>query len=298
MRITSDASSSALISQLQVLTAQQQKYQNRAATGQRITNPEDDPAAMGRVLNAQAEKSSVQQFNNNANRALDISQSSYSGFDGLKDISDRAGEIAAMVGGTTDPASMKAYSLEVNQLMEQALQTGNSQLDGSYLYGGTKTDAAPIAATRDASGQITGSTYQGAASGASIAVDAGTAISPYTSGADNQGISQFINTLATLRNALANGDANAVQATQTTLTTSENQIIGTIGNLGAVQTRLEAASAANTTRFSSLETQISADADADLPTTIIQLNKSQSAYQAALQTGAKIMGQSLLDYLK
>ncbi len=298
MRVTSNANSSLLINQLQVLTARQQKYQNQAATGQRITNPEDDPAAMGRVLKAQAEKSSVQQFNNNANRALDISQSTYSGLDGLKDISDRAGEIAAMVGGTTDPASMKAYSVEVNQLMEQALQTGNSQLDGSYLYGGTKTDTAPMAATRDASGQITGTTYQGAASGASIAVDAGTSISPYTSGTDNQGISQFINTLATLRNALANGDSSAVQATQPALTTSENQLLDTVGNIGAVQTRLQAASTANTARFSSLETQISADADADLPTTIIQLNKTQSAYQAALQTGAKIMGQSLLDYVK
>ena len=298
MRITSNANSSLLITQLQVLTAQQQKYQNQAATGQRITNPEDDPAAMGRVLDAQAQKSSVQQFNSNANRALDINQSSYSGFDGLKDISDRVGEIAAMVGGTTDPTSMKAYSVEVNQLMEQALQTGNSQLDGSYLYGGTKTSTAPIAATRDASGQITGATYQGAASGASMAVDAGASITPFTSGTDNQGISQFINTMATLRDALANGDSSAVQATQPALNTSENQLLDTLGNLGAVQTRIQAASTANTTRFSNLETQISADADADLPTTIIQLNKTQSAYQAALQTGAKIMGQSLLDYVK
>ena len=298
MRVTSNASSGALINQLQVLTALQQKYQNQAATGQRITNPEDDPAAMGRVLSAQAEKSAVQQFNSNTNRALDINQSSYSGFSGLKDISDRMGEIAAMAGGTTDPASMQAYSVEVNQLMEQALQTGNSQLNGSYLYGGTKTDTAPIAATRDASGQITGTTYQGAASGASMAIDAGTTISPFTSGTDNQGISQFINTMAKVRDALASGNASAVQAAQPALTTSGNQLVDTIGNLGAVQTRIQAASTADTSRFSSLETQISADADADLPTTIIQLNKTQSAYQAALQTGAKIMGQSLLDYLK
>ena len=298
MRITDSASSSTLINQLQVINARQQMYQNRAATGQRITNPEDDPAAMGQVLNAQAEKSSVQQYNTNATRALDVNESSYSGFDALKDLSDRAGEIATLAGGTSDPTSMKAYAVEVNQLMEQALQTGNSKLNGSYLYGGTKTDAAPIAATRDASGQITATTYQGAASGAAVQVDAGTQISPYTSGTDNQGISQFVNTLATLRDALNSGDTSAVQGTQTALTSASNQIIDTIGNLGAVQTRLQAASTANTARFSTLENAISADADADLPSTIIQLNKTQSAYQAALQTGAKIMGQSLLDYVK
>ncbi len=298
MRITSNASSSNLISQLQVLTARQQLYQNRAATGQKITNAEDDPAAMGRVLIAQTEKSNVQQFNVNTTRALDISESSYAGFDALKDLSDRAGEIATLAGGTSDPASMKAYAVEVNQLMEQALQTGNNKLNGSYLYGGTKTDAPPLAATRDAMGQITASTYQGAVSGASIQVDAGTQISPFTNGTDNQGISQFINALATLRNALNSGNTSAVQSTQSSLATSGNQLIDTIGNLGAVQTRLQAASAANSSRFSNLENLISADADADLPQTIIQLNKTQSAYQAALQTGAKIMGQSLLDYVK
>ena len=29
-----------------------------------------------------------------------------------------------------------------------------------------------------------------------------------------------------------------------------------------------------------------------------EVNKAQTAYQTALQTGAKIMGQSLLDYVK
>ena len=298
MRVTSNTNSTALISQLQLLTSRQTQLQNQAATGQRITNPEDDPAAMGRVLNAENEKSSVQQYNNNATQALNISQASYSGLDSLKDLSDRAGEIAAMTGGTTDAASMKAYSVEVNQLMEQAVSESNSQLNGSYLFSGTKTDTAPLAVTRDATGQITGTTYQGAASGASVSVDSGTKISPYTSGADNQGISTFINTLATLRDALASGNATSVQATTTALTSSSNQLVDTIGSIGAVQTRLEAAGTANTTRFTSLQSQISADTSADLPTTIIQLNRAQSAYQAALQTGAKIMGQSLLDYLK
>ena len=298
MRVTYNSNSTLLISQLQVITARQQQLQNQSATGQRITNPEDDPAAMGRVLNAESEKASVQQYNSNANAALSVSQASYSGLDGLKDLSDRAGEIATLADGTMDAASMKSYSIEVNQLMEQALAAGNTQSDGSYLFSGTKTDTAPFAATRDASGQITGTTYQGAASGAAVSVDAGTQISPYTSGTDNQGISSFINNLATLRDALANGDATAVQNTRTALTASDNQIIDTIGNVGAVQTRLEAASSANSTRFTSLETQISTDTSADLPTTIIQLNKAQSAYQAALETGAKIMGQSLLDYVK
>ena len=298
MRVTTAASYNALINQAQTLNAQQILYQSQASTGQRITNPEDDPAAMGRVLDAEAQESTVQQYSSNASRALEISQASYSGFDSLQTISERAGEIAATVGGTTAPASMQAYATQVNQLMEQALQDGNSQLGNNYLFGGTKTNVAPFTATRDAAGQITAVTYQGAASGAAMSVDAGTTISPSTSGADNQGIAAFINTLATLRDALASGNANAAQATQTTLASAGDGLVNTIGNLGAMQTRIQAATTADGARFTSLANAISTDASADLPQTVIQLSRAQNAYQAALQTGAKIMGVSLLNYLQ
>ena len=181
--------------------------------------------------------------------------------------------------------------------MEQALQGANGKLDDSYLFGGTKSDRAPFGAARDAAGQITTVAYQGAASGASVAVDGGMQISPYTSGSDNGKFATFINTLGKLRDALKAGDANAVQAVRADLNNSETDLVNTVGNLGAVNTRLTAASSASETRFMNLQGQISTDADTDLPSTIIKLNQAQTAYQASLQTGAKILSHSLLDYI-
>jgi flagellar hook-associated protein 3 FlgL len=43
---------------------------------------------------------------------------------------------------------------------------------------------------------------------------------------------------------------------------------------------------------------ISSETSADLPETIVRLNQSQTAYQAALQSAANIMQISLLDYIK
>ena len=297
MRVTSSAYSASLNSQIQTLVSRQVKLQGEAASGQRITNAEDDPAAMGRVLNAQSDQGRVQQFYRNSQQALNVNQASFAGVSSLKDLSDRAGEIAALTGGTSDAASMKAYATEVNQMMEQAVQSANGKLDTSYLFGGTKSDTPPFTATRDASGQITNVSYQGAASGAQIAVDGGTTISPYTSGSDNSNIASFINSLGKLRDALNSGDANAVQSMRTELSGGEDHLLNTLGTLGAVQTRLEAASTAASTRFNNLETQISADADVDLPTTIIKLTQAQTAYQTSLQTGAKILNQSLLSYI-
>ena len=47
-----------------------------------------------------------------------------------------------------------------------------------------------------------------------------------------------------------------------------------------------------------LESLVSRETDADLPTTVVRLNQAQTAYQAALQSAANIMQVSLLDYLK
>ncbi len=297
MRVTSSAYYDNLTSQLQAQLGRQTHLQGQVSSGQRITNPEDDPAAMGRVLNAQADQGLVQQYYRNAQRALSINEASSAGVSALKDLSDRAGEIGAMTSGTTGKDAMQAYAKEVNQLMEQALQGANGKLDDSYLFGGTKSDSAPFAATREAAGQITTVAYQGAAGGASIAVDGGTEISPYTSGSDNGNFATFINNLGKLRDALNSGDASAVQAARGDLNTSETDLVNTVGDLGAVNTRLTAASSASAARFTNLQGQISTDADADLPSTIIKLNQAQTAYQASLQTGAKILSHSLLDYI-
>ncbi len=297
MRVTSSAYSATLNTQIQTLLTRQVRLQGQASSGQRITSPSDDPAAMGRVLNLQAEQGRVQQYYRNAQQATNISDASVAGVTALKTLSDRAGEIGALTGGTTSKDAMQAYAVEVNQLMEQALQSANGKLDGSYLFGGTKSDAAPFTATRDGSGQITTAAYGGAATGAAIAVDNGTEISPYTTGADNANFSKFINTLGKLRDALSSGDANAVAAMRGDLAKSETDLVNTVGGLGATQTRLDTAAASNSTQFNRLENAISADADADLPSTIIKLTQAQTAYQTSLQTGAKILGHSLLDYI-
>lgn len=50
MRVTFNTFPNGLIDQLTQLTTRQSSYQLQAATGQRIVNAEDDPAAVRRVL--------------------------------------------------------------------------------------------------------------------------------------------------------------------------------------------------------------------------------------------------------
>jgi flagellar hook-associated protein 3 FlgL len=298
MRIPNSSQADSLITQLQKLLSKQTALQSQVSTGQRITKASDDPEAMARVLKVQADQQQVRQWSRNGDRALAVSQASYSAVKSLKSASDRAGEIAVLGTGINTPDSYNAYASETDGLIEQAVQTANSQQTGDHLFGGTKTDAPPFTVTRDASGKVTGVTYAGAATAAQIRVSDSATITAQTDGAANQKIGTFINTLVALRNALTAQDGTAVQAAQPGLHTSENDLIGTMSDLGATQARLESVQQDNGSRFAELESLTSADTDADIAQTMVKLTQTQATYQAALQSGAQLLQHSLLDYLR
>ncbi|HEY4246605.1 MAG TPA: flagellin [Lacunisphaera sp.] len=298
MRVATSTVSDTIIRQIQLLSSQQSKLQNQVATGQRISQPEDDPAAVGRVLNLETEQRNITQYGTNTAKALEIAQASFSGLQSIKTISDRAGELGTLGAGVLGSDAMAAYATETDQLIEQAVQSANTRFNGNYIYAGTAVDSPAITVTRDSSGQITAATYAGNTAQASIPLSEAASVTPSTNGTTNAGLATFINNLVALRNALNSGDTTAVTAAQGGLTSSEDLLVGALADNGGVQTRIEASQAQQADRSTSVDQLISSETSADLPATIVQLNQTQTAYQAALQSAANIMHLSLLDYIK
>jgi flagellar hook-associated protein 3 FlgL len=298
MRIASNTVNDAMVRQIQQLMSDQAKLQLQVSSGRRITQPEDDPAAVGRVLNLQTEQRQLEQYADNSSRALTLSQTSFSGLQGLKKVSDRAGELATLGTGALSSDSMRTYGNEVDQLLEQALQLANSRSGGDYIYGGTAVDAPPFVATRDAGGKITSIVFNGNTAQSSIPLSEATSVSPSTDGATNLGIGAYLTDLISLRDALISTDIDAVRAMQPDMLVGENVIVAAMADSGGIQTRIEAAQSQQKDRVMGLESLVSNESSVDLPTTIVKLNQTQTAYQAALSSAAKVMNLSLLDYLK
>jgi flagellar hook-associated protein 3 FlgL len=287
-----------MIQQIQTLSAQQAQYQQQLSSGDRITNPSDDPSAMNQVLNMQSQMQSLQQISSNNSTATAITQQSYSALNNLQSISTSAGELVTEgASGTTSPADYAAYSQQLTQLIKQALDTANTQYNGNYIFGGTQTTTPPFTATYDASGNVTGVTYTGTASGISMETGQGNTVSPYTDGATNQQMADFINNLVTLQSAMNSASPTAVQATQSSLQTSEDNVITAVSGIGAVQSGLQADQALNQSAFTSLQGLVSTDTSTDVATTTVQFSQAQAAYQAALEAGAKIMADPLINLL-
>ena len=111
MRIAFNTFPDSVKSQLATLSAQQNHLQNQVATGKRISQLDDDPAAMRRVLDWQTQGSQVSQYRKNIASLQTEATSSYSAMSGLQTISARAGEIATLADGTRSAQELNTLSL-------------------------------------------------------------------------------------------------------------------------------------------------------------------------------------------
>src|SRR5690606_36734934 len=112
----------------------------QAATGQKITNPEDDPAAMRRVLDMQGESKVQEQYLRNISRHQEVADASFDAMKQAKKLLDRAGEIATLADGTKSREELSTLAIEIDALLAQAVQLGNVQNRGDYIFGGTIPD--------------------------------------------------------------------------------------------------------------------------------------------------------------
>jgi flagellar hook-associated protein 3 FlgL len=297
MRVASLSTTDAIIRQIDSLSSQQANLQTEVSTGQKITNPEDDPSGFNTALTLEDDLSTVQQYGDNATQALTVAQASSSSLTSLQTVSNRAGELATLGTGTLGASAMQSYGTETNSLIQEAVQAANSSFNGAYLYGGTADGSPPFTVTEDSSGNITGVTYAGNSTQAEVPLSGSTSVAPNTDGTTNAGIATFINNLISLRDALNSGDTTAVSNTQQGLTDGENVIVSAIATNGAVQGQIQAAQTQQATDTTNLQSDLSSEVDADLPTTITQLDQAQTAYQAALQSAVSTMQLSILNYI-
>lgn len=297
MRIPTRSTSETVIAQLQKLGTQQAQLQKQVSTNQRIFLPSDDPAAMGRLLSIGEEQTQIGQFKKNIGVASNVAQASYAGLNGLNGLASRAGELATLGGGVLSDEAAQAYGSEVNQLLEQAVQLGNTRFGTDYLYAGNALGTEPYTVARDASGQITSAAYVGDAGQSSVRLSETASIAPRTDGATNLGIRDFINQLVSLRDALNANSGPAIATAAAGVESSTDPILGAISENGAIQLRIEVAQTQQTARGDSLEKLASSEADADLASTVVKLSQTTTSYEAAMASAAKIMNLSLLDYL-
>jgi flagellar hook-associated protein 3 FlgL len=313
MRVATNAYTNAMLDQFSTLTGRQNNLQNEVSTGLSVQAPSDDPAAMENTLNDLAASSAQQQYSANISTLQSRATSISSVLSSIQTITSSASEVATSAGsGTNSQSKLNDYADQINQLINQVVAAANTKdsATGNYLFAGTDSAAQPFAATTDASGNVTAVTYNGNSNvnqseiGANLKITVDVpGVNTGSSGArglitDSQSGADLINHLITLRDDLTAGDTASISGTDiANLQNDENNIAYQVANNGVRSQQLTTAATLATSNSTTLSSMISNASSADLATAMVQLTQSQTAYQAALESGSKIMNLSLLNYL-
>jgi flagellar hook-associated protein 3 FlgL len=311
MRVTFNSFPDTLLGRLQSLGSEQNKALTQLSTGQRIAAPSDDAPAMQRILNLRVEKKQNQQYHRNATDGLEVSKVTFSSLEQIKDLLVRASELSANISGATSEQEFKAKASEIDQLVQQGLNVANTKLRGSYLLAGEASGAsdAPFTVT-STGGKLAQIDYrysvadQGDDANPQMHIGEDTKISAFTTPRENREVADLLNKMISMRNAMTDTPigtatkASNVINLRDDLATKEDQILSALSRAGTTQYRLETAMKDLEIRYEGTEKLISTDADIDFAEATVRLNRAQMAYQAAIQSGARIQSNSLLDYLR
>jgi flagellar hook-associated protein 3 FlgL len=195
---------------------------------------------------------------------------------------------------TLTQADMAADADEVNQLVDQIKQDANTQYNGQYIFSGAAAGTQPYqSGSNDTYAGNTGQVTRTVGPGTSIAVNA---ILSGVLGTGGDG--KLLDTLRTIAGNMQSGNSGALSSTGLPqLDMNLNALSGVTASLGATTDRLPMAGS----RIQSLQaadTQVLSNTqDADMAQTEINFSTEQAALTAALQAGAHIVQQSLMDFL-
>ncbi len=302
-RITQQMTTQTLLSNINQSLNRLDTTQEELSTGKKINQPSDNPYGTSLTLQLNNQIANLTSYSNNV---TDGTGWATAGNAALTDITNSVQRIRELVvqasNGTQTKADMSADADEVNQLIDQIKQDANTQYNGQYIFSGAATGTAPYqSGSNDAYAGDSGQVTRTVGPNTSLAVNADLASvlgTGQTVSGQPAGDGKLLNTLRNIASDMQSGNSSSLSANDLSqLDSNLGSLNGLTANLGAATDRLQmAASRIQTLQTSDAQT-LSNTQDADMAQTEVDFSTQQAALTAALQAGAKVVQQSLMNFL-
>ena len=291
MRVTNRSIFESIKYNLGTISDELNKANEVASTGKRINKLSDDPVGLTQSLSIQSSLANITQMQRNIDYGQSWLNSSESALTSVSNIlSDTKALCVQMASGTVGADQRAAAAENVQNNLDEIVSLANTNVNGSYIFAGSKTDTVPF--DQDGTGNVT---YKGDNTAFSIKISNNASIEI---GSDGQAVfGTLFTTLSDLKTALQNNDVTGIQDAMGKLDDSMNDISAKISDIGSKTDRMDIKknifqdlNLTDTTRLSTIE-------DADMAQAIMDVSAAQLTYQAALASSSKVMSLSLVDYL-
>lgn len=297
MRITNKVLTKNFLSNLRVNLEEMQRYQDQLSSGHEVRKPSDDPFKVARTMELKASIAANERYHTNIQEGMDWLNT-------LDQALGQIGEALQTIREKTIQGGNGAYTKDerlaiakhISQLKEHIMQVGNTAYDGRYIFGGDKTTNPPF---KMEDGKII---YQGSDNGLNkemangVIIDISVKGSDFANNPSSKDEGGIFATLTKIIEKLENDQSPSDLLGE--LDEHFNNILRLRADAGARQKRLEDMLLKNETETFNMTELLSKTYDVDIAKKVMEYKVMESVYTASLQTGAKILQPSLLDFLR
>jgi flagellin-like hook-associated protein FlgL len=150
MRVTNKVTFDQMKTSLQAAISGINKIQGEISSGKKINLPSDDPVIYTRATLVDAQKSTNTQLNRNLSSIQTFGNMYESTFNNVNDLLTQAKQLALTYSDDTiSPADRQTGAQAVENIIEQLVTLGNTKLNNTYIFGGTKANKPPFGLNPD-----------------------------------------------------------------------------------------------------------------------------------------------------
>jgi flagellar hook-associated protein 3 FlgL len=271
--------------------------QQQLSTGKRINMPSDDPTGTAQTLSLRNHLDALDQSDKMLNQAKGFLDATDGALNGVTDILRQARTMAVQASSTSlTQEGHIALAGQVQSLIQSLGNIGNTTYGNRYLFAGQRDDTPPFLANGE------GFVYRGgtkAGQDSEIHLDVGKEQTLRINVTGEEAIAPILSVLEEFRDRVRAGQTSAISNDSLKkIDTTLQSAVRLLSELGSRTQQVTQALAQNTGAKVNFSRILSDIEDVDIPKAVVELQSAQTAYQAALQSTARIGQISLLDYLR
>ena len=299
MRISTNMVNADFLNNLATTTNKVQSTMNQLASLKEVNKASDNPLLVSKILDLNVSISQNSSYAMTISDAKDWTTTQDGALQLVEKSMNNIRNIIVSVNnsGSLTDSEYKAYKSELQQEIGTVVDAMNTNYDGRYIFGGSKTTESPFEVTKDANGEINGLKYNGDETELAREISNGVSINLLTNGNSIMNAQGAGKDLGTFFNEIVADLDKHDEASIADLSKKLGEVDVFKNNIVNYNTRIGAIENRNDSEKITLKNTLSTRQDVDIAQKYMEYQNQMLAYKSTLAMGTKIMQTTVLDYM-
>lgn len=290
MRISTNMLQQRILSNLQLNFSNFAAAQQQVSTGKRFERLSEDPLSGVQVMTTDRALRGIDQYRRNSTAARTRTDAEEATLSQVTDLLTRAKELTLQEGSASGTADTRAAAkAEVDRIIEQVVQLGNTQVGNEFIFAGDMVSTSPF----DASGA-----YLGDDGVRKAEVGQGYLITANHTGRELLVNSGVLSSLQALSTQLGSGTPATIGLLAINIDNAFTNVQTLMSTNGARVRQIESAMQNSDALETNLSIRRSDLSEVNIEQATTQFVGLQNTLQAALLSASRVLNTSLTDYLR